>query len=79
MALGNGLMNDSWFSQTVDPFQKGQTSLKNFRWLRENKIALGRAQRMSVGGKDMNVRGRAGFVPGRKGAEKQKGRRGGGL
>jgi hypothetical protein len=40
-ALGNALMNDSWFSQTIDPFQTGSTSLLFFKWLRENTIALG--------------------------------------
>jgi hypothetical protein len=39
-ALGNALMNDSWFSQTIDPSQTGSTSLIFFKWLRENKIAL---------------------------------------
>jgi hypothetical protein len=39
-ALGNALMNDSWFSQTIDPSQTGSISLLFFKWLRENKIAL---------------------------------------
>jgi hypothetical protein len=39
-ALGNALMNDSWFSQTIDPPQTGSTSPIFFKWLRENKIVL---------------------------------------
>ncbi len=39
--FGNGLMNDARLGQTVDPAKTGQTSLIYFRWLRENKNALG--------------------------------------